>query len=211
MTIVEPAFDLMIEPEEDLRKINLAARTCYRSESVMDSEGYDPLRLPALLIKNGHEAMLEHASFSVRFQVSRAIANEIVRHRLCAFAQESQRYCNYSKDRFEHSVKFVRPRWVCENMLFYSDWVQDCVDIEDKYFAWLDKGVAPQNARGVLSNDVATTITVTANYREWRHLLQLRTAEGAHPDMRYIMKKLLAEPKAKVPVLFDDIGGDANV
>ena len=79
------------------------------------------------------------------------------------------------------------------------------VDCENNYFDLLKLGCSPQEARGVLPNDLKAEIMVTGNWREWRHCLKLRTAKDAHPDIRGVMRALCDWLKTQVPVVFDDI------
>lgn len=82
---------------------------------------------------------------------------------------------------------------------------------EKSYMHLLESGIKPEIARNVLPLSTATELVVTANIREWRHLLSLRISEFAHPQMRFIMRSLLDELKQKIPVLFDDINvGEQN-
>lgn len=191
----------------ELKQIERIARTCYKSEDKISRDLSSAKELIGNLIKNGHEAMLEHApSLSVKFVCDRAVSHELVRHRLASFAQESQRYCNYSKDKFDNNVTFIQPWWMDEeDDIGYSVWKKSCLQAERAYFDLLNFGYSPQQARGVLPNCTKTEIVVTANYREWRHILKLRTASDAHPDMRAMMQGLLDELKARIPVIFDDI------
>ena len=190
----------------EMKLIERMARICYKSEGAI-SEGTESAEaLIAGLIKKGHEAMLEHSSLSVLFQCDRAVSHELVRHRMASFAQESQRYCNYSKDRFGGEVCFIQPWWLDEeDDLGYSTWKKDCEKAEKAYFKLLEDGYSPQQARMVLPNCTKTEVGVTANYREWRHILKLRTAPDAHPDMRDLMSGLLTELKGKLPAVFGDI------
>ena len=77
--------------------------------------------------------------------------------------------------------------------------------IENSYNELIEKGARPEEARSILPNSLKTEIIVSANLREWRHLLKLRTAPQAHPQMRQIMIPLLSELKRKIPIIFDDI------
>ena len=190
----------------ELKVIERAARTCYKSEKNITDDGTSAKRLVTSLIKNGHEAMLEHGSLSVLFICDRAVSHELVRHRMAAFAQESQRYCNYSKDSFGGDVCFIQPWWMDEeDDLGYSTWKNLCLAAERAYFSLLNDGYLPQQARMVLPNCTKTEVVVTANYREWRHILKLRTAPEAHPDMRHMMNALLECLHKQLPVIFDDI------
>lgn len=190
---------------DELKRIERIARTCYKSEDKITEDLSSAIKLVGRLVKDGHEAMLEHGYLTVKFICDRAVSHELVRHRMASFAQESQRYCNYSQGRFGGDVTFLQPWWLDEDDMAWRIWRNACIDAEETYFKMLDLGYAPQNARLILPNCTKTEIVVTANWREWRHILQLRTAEDAHPDMRYLMGGLLAELKTKMPVLFDDI------
>lgn len=83
-------------------------------------------------------------------------------------------------------------------------WIAACKQAEFSYFAMLDYGCTPQEARSVLPNSTKTEVIITANMREWRHFLRLRTAPAAHPDMREVAKMLLAEMQTRYPAFFED-------
>jgi thymidylate synthase (FAD) len=151
---------------------------------------------------------------TVIFIVDRGVSHELVRHRLCAISQESTRYCNYSG-----SVTFVIPPWIklpegkflhddIEKLLSTPDklWAIGMIDAEWRYKKLLNQGWSPQQARSVLPNSLKTELAVTANFREWRHIIKLRTSKAAHPQMREIMLPFLEECKALLPVIFDNIG-----
>lgn len=194
---------------DELKRIERIARVCYKSEDKISLDGESAKKLVSSLIQNGHEAMLEHGYLTVKFICDRAISHELVRHRMASFAQESQRYCNYSQDRFDKNVTFIKPWWMDpEDDVGYSAWESSCLQAEKAYFKLLDYGYSPQQARMVLPNCTKTEIVVSANYREWRHILKLRCAKDAHPDMRHMMTELLEELKLTFPVIFDDIKGE---
>lgn len=132
------------------------------------------------------------------------VANGIVAHN----CQESTRYCNYSKDRIGGEITVIAPCFANEDRDGYGHWVCACEDAEYRYFVLLNSGWTPQEARSVLPNSLKTEVVMTANLREWRHILRLRTDKAAHPSMREVMVPLLAELKERVPVIFDDIGGE---
>lgn len=191
-------------------RIANAARTCYKAEVVNDPEQKFKLdkKLVKRLIESNHEAMLEHATLSVLFQTDRAVANELVRHRLASFAQESTRYVNYSKDKFEHSIRVIAPVELDVNIPAFRCWVHACMTAEREYFAMLESGATTEEARDVLPLCTATDIIMTTNIREWRHVLNLRAAGTTgkpHPKMKALMDPLLEELKEKLPTLFSDI------
>lgn len=189
-----------------LQKIEAAARTCYKSEGKIQ-EG-SAAKLVAGLIKSGHEAMLEHASVTVKFVVDRGISHELVRHRLASFAQESTRYCNYSKDDFGSEITFIIPEYLEYKSEGWNIWKESMKQAEDAYFKMLDFGLSPQQARAVLPNSLKTEVVMTANLREWRHFFKLRalgTTGKPHPQMLEVAVPLLEDMTNLIPVVFDDL------
>lgn len=189
-----------------LQKIEAAARTCYKSEGKIQ-EG-SAAKLVAGLIKSGHEAMLEHASVTVKFVVDRGISHKLVRHRLASFAQESTRYCNYSKDDFGSEITFIIPDYLEYKSEGWNIWKESMKQAEDAYFKMLDFGLSPQQARAVLPNSLKTEVVMTANLREWRHFFKLRalgTTGKPHPQMLEVAVPLLEDMKNLIPVVFDDL------
>ena len=262
MKLIKASTEIItpINGEEILKRIELAARTCYKSEdkigtfkicngckaynsdgqmiSVIEECKYGKvfehkfctaqnekvigivshIDLVNRLIQNKHEAMLEFGgNVTVKFICDRGVSHELVRHRLASFAQESTRYCNYGKD--EH-ISFIIPSWMnwnegeCTKATYsyinvghdgHNTWLNAMLDAEDRYNTLIKKGQSPQQARSVLPNSLKTEINVSANIREWRHILKLRIANAAHPDMQYLMRPLLDEFKEQIPILFNDI------
>lgn len=134
-----------------------------------------------------------HQDITMKFICDRGVSHEIVRHRVASFAQESTRYCNYSKDKFGSEITVVRPSWLKSEheqsdvtSEKYDNWLSGCRFAEAAYFLLLDKGCTPQEARSVLPNSLKTEIIVTMNLDGWNHFFDLRCAEGAHPDMREV-------------------------
>ena len=189
-----------------LEKIEKVARTCYKSEGKIQ-EG-SAAKMVASLIKSGHEAMLEHVSVTVKFVVDRGISHELVRHRLASFAQESTRYCNYSKDDFGSEITFIIPEYLNYKSAGWNTWKETMKACEDSYFKLLDIGLTPQEARAVLPNSLKTEVVMTANLREWRHFFKLRalgTTGKPHPQMLEVTVPLLEDFKQMIPVVFDDL------
>lgn len=201
MKIINQRFDILtsLDGYKILKHLELCGRVCYKSER--DITPKSCVEFVKRIIKNGHESVLEHYSFSVKFITNRAIANEIVRHRIASFSQESTRYCNYSSDKFDNEITVIKPTYSPGNV----DWSLSCDYAETKYFQLLKQGVSPQLARGVLPLDLKTELIMTANVREWRHFLKLRTAPDAHPQMRELAISLLTKLRGSIPVVFDDI------
>ena len=191
---------------DELRQIEYAGRTCYKSEDKITDD--TAKKFVENLIKRGHEAMLEHSSLSVKFICDRGVSHELVRHRMASFAQESTRYCNYSQDKFGKELIFIKPKFFKEGTDSYKYWENAMADAEICYFSMLDFGCTPQEARSVLPNSIKTEVVMTANYREWRHFFWLRAARKtgpAHPQMEELTVPLLYEVSGLIPVVFDDI------
>lgn len=232
MKLIKASYQIItpINGEEILKQIELAARTCYKSEDKIEYEdtapNFDEINvkdyyaksarvLIAKLLKLNHEAMLEFGGMiTVKFICDRGVSHELVRHRVASFAQESTRYCNYGKD--EH-IQFIIPCWFEElTEGNYDDiavttipeevgWMNTMLYCEESYNGLIKLGWSPQQARSVLPNSLKTEINISANIREWRHILKLRTASAAHPQMRELMCPLLDEFKSRIPILFNDI------
>lgn len=212
MKIIDAGFEILTPISEggisELRFLEKIARKCYKSEDKISEDGESANRLVGSLIKSKHEAMLEHMSLSVLFICDRGISHEIVRHRMASFAQESTRYCNYSRGKFGSEVTFIRPYNMNSDSTEFAIWESAMLTVERRYMELLSRGISPQMARSVLPNSLKTELVMTANLREWRHFLKLRAAgsTGApHPQMLEITVPLLIELQRTIPVVFDDI------
>ena len=205
MKIIKPSVEILddLNLEEILKKLELCGRVCYKSEDKITPES--AIKFISNIIKRGHESVLEHVSFSVRFICDRGVTHEIVRHRIASYSQESTRYCNYSKGQFNGEITVIEPCFLVPGTEGYDMWYRACQMAEQYYFSMLDWGCSPQEARAVLPNSLKTEIVMTANVREWRHFLKLRTSPAAHPQMREVANMLLMELNFLLPSLFDDI------
>lgn len=211
MKVIQQSYEILTDLsnpiETILKPIERAGRVCYKSENNITDDSC--LTFCKNILNRGHEAVIEHSQLSVRFIVDRAIANELVRHRIASYCQESTRYVNYSKDKFGNEIKVIEPEDLLpRNSIDYNIWWMSCKNAEEAYMAMLSNNVKPEIARNVLPLSTATEIIMTANIREWRNVMKLRTSSRAHPQMRSIMRKLLDEFKSKIPVLFDDIDAE---
>ena len=250
MKMIKPSYQIMtpINGEEILKSIELAARTCYKSEAKIGSlikcsgcifpmdckkgimkfcnfkrseKQTIVLGVPSekeliynKLMRLGHDAMIEFGGMiTVKFICDRGVSHELVRHRLCSFAQESTRYCNYGKQ--EH-VQFIIPNWldikegiIDGNGQFDSptrQYISVLANAEFNYNLLIKEwNWTPQQARSVLPNSLKTEINLSANTGEWRHIFKQRTSKAAHPQMRELMIPLLEEFKKRIPLLYDDI------
>jgi len=200
MKIIEPSVELLWVTPDAEKQIEIAGRTCYKSEDKITAES--SAAFCKKLVKIGHHAMLEHASASFRIITDRGITHEIVRHRLASYAQESTRYCNYSKNGFGE-CSFIEPPGL--DIVQKTCWKGECVLAEVSYLTLLNAGCLPQIARSVLPTCLKTEIVMTANLREWRHFITLRIAKAAHPQIRPIARKILVNLLELAPNVFDDL------
>lgn len=201
MNIVKPGFviESSVDASRILENLERYGRTAYKSEEkITSTSSADFIRG---IIKSGHESVIEHEYLTVRFICDRGVTHEIVRHRLVSYTQESTRYCNYSKK----GITYIDPG----DFVLEQDDLSLLKVIEDHYNKKIKQGRTPQQARYFLPNGLKTEIVCTANLREWRHILKLRTAKTAHPQMREIMTPLLRRLKELLPIVFDDIDPDA--
>ncbi len=210
MRIIKPSISFItpLNQEVVLKRLEEIGRTCYKSEGKITDDSAGPF--VQRIIARGHESVLEHCSFSVRFTVDRGVSHELVRHRLASYSQESTRYCNYAQNGFGGQITVIEPCYLERGTRAYNRWKEACSDAEDAYFDMLEWGCTPQEARAVLPNSLKTEIVMTANIREWRTVLKLRTSKAAHPQMREAMMLVMYRLHSEMPVLFGDIWEDLN-
>jgi thymidylate synthase (FAD) len=211
MKIIEQQWQYINKPiyEELLRKIEYAGRTCYGSLiSEETRENFIKKR-----IEQGHESIIEHGSITVEIQTDRGVSHELVRHRIASYSQSSTRYIKYKGD-----IEFVLPVWFRNieerswndsALLQYNIWQNACIESEKAYHDSLGLCMRAEQARTVLNHSVSTNIIVTANLREWRHILKERTPKWVHPQMRDIMCSILNSFIVDFPVFFNDIKIDS--
>lgn len=277
MKLIESSVQI-IEEKDPYKMIELAGRTCYKSEDKITENSAK--EFVDRMIKLGHGAMLEHGTvyltitatspevrkyeinpysrvkkisvdgingrayittnyrvlvenkwlddlkyqcdptpshekrITAKFICDRGVSHEFVRHRVFSFAQESQRYCNYNKDKFNNELTFIKPTWLNIPTGDYTYWDGDWCDIDNMKiqlpsdngvadnFLWclnnarmqyrllINKGLKPQEARGVLPNATKTELVMTGFESDWEHFLSLRTSKNAHPDAQRLSLKL---------------------
>ena len=205
---------LTTEPAESiLARIELATRTCYRSEDKITEGSAEKLIRGCL--KRGHESIIEHGSLTFEVICDRGVSHQLVRHRMASYSQESTRYCAYNKDKFGNQLTFIKPYWVDE-----PNHEEDVKAIdratayaEEAYLDMLNKGTPPDIARCILPNCLATKIIVTMNMRELRHFIKLRASKYAHGDIQIIAKQMYKIIKDYgLGVFVEDIDiGDDNI
>lgn len=149
------------------------------------------------LIMWGHLSPFEHCSARVKITTNRAIANELVRHRHCAFTQESTRYCQYD------DLTVIRPGWfdfsLEKNKFTIKRYMEYLDETQSLYRYMIKSGVPAEQARGILPLDTATTLVMTANLREWISVFKLRCDAASHPQMIELMSKIKEEFVRRLP------------
>lgn len=203
MKIIDPSSKLIWITPNCEKVIEEAARICYKSTSE-EKVNEDFL---ISLWKNKHHSVFEHSCASFVLVVDRGISHELVRHRLASYSQESTRFCNYSKDRFGNEISVIVPAYFLgrEDKKEFKIWKECMENCEKSYLNLLCSNVKPQFARSVLPTCLKTEIQITANFREWLHILKLRLGKNAHPDMRFIMTKIKEILEEKSPLIFNKI------
>lgn len=244
MKLIESSVQI-IEEKDPYKMIELAGRTCYKSEDKITENSAK--EFVDRMIKLGHGAMLEHGTIYLRiretvngnippamlywrhltnstyskviykieadhpyegnygvlyittkFICDRGVSHEFVRHRVFSFAQESTRYCNYSKDKFGNELTFIKPSWSYFKNISYKDagyfdgdvFESSLKKAESCYFKLIEKGWKPQQARQVLPNATKTELVMTGFESDWEHFFELRCSGAAHPDARKLADEL---------------------
>lgn len=207
MKVIDQSVEFIDEPDWNLllKHLETCGRICYKSEQKIVANSANGFIKK--IINLGHESVLEHAGFTVKFTCDRGISHQIVRHRLASYSQESTRYCNYINKEFGSEICVIKPFFFDEKSENYKIWYEACLQSEKKYFALIKNGAKPEEARSVLPNSLKTDLVMTANMREWRHFLKLRTAPEAHPQIRQLSIILLNKLLERANVLFADISG----
>ena len=194
MKIIEPSATLIdpVNADDIYRKLERCGRVSHLSES------NDAAQFVRNIIRRGHESVLEHVSLTFHIICDRAIQNELVRHRHASFTAESTRYIKYDE------LTFIETYWGIEQR---AGWAQYCKALETAYKQMV-LSIPPEQARAVLPLCLKSELYMTANLREWRHILRLRTSKAAHPQMRLIMNQILNVFRDTLPVIVEDITND---
>lgn len=182
--------------EDILDKIETAGRTCYKSTKKDDIKAKE--QFVRGLIKRGHESVIEHECLTLKVITDRAIANEIVRHRLSSYSQQSSRYVDLS------NLKAILPMNIEKDEIGLEivKCLQQC---ESSYEKLIDMGVKKDIARSVLPLATATELVMTMNFRSLRHFLKLRLHKSAHENIREIARQIYDIVKNKYPVFIEDL------
>lgn len=223
MLLVKP--EIQVENYDGIKimkNIEKACRTCYRSEGLITEDSYK--KLLKNCINRGHESILEHEKITIRMVCDIGVYKDLTRHRFGSFSIESTRYCNYGKDKFDNEIKFIEPVFYTPGVMEeYNDPIKknDCLKtqywercmkfIESDYMDMTNiVGAKPDELRMLLPHSTAAEVTMTANIREWRHILGLRCSKAAHPAIRQLLIPLLLKFKEDMPELFSAIDYDTD-
>lgn len=198
MEIVKTKVELMDNKpyEAILDKIETAGRNCYKTQVKRDIAEKE--KFIRRSISWEHESIIEHECLTFKITTDRAIANEIVRHRLSSYSQESSRYVNVS------NMKVVLPLKAEDK--YTTNKILDCYrECEKTYRDLLENGVKRDVARSVLPLGMATDIIMTMNFRSLRHFLKLRLDKSAHENIREVARQIYDILKEKYPVFVEDL------
>jgi len=191
---------IVITPDSG-RVIEQAGRTCYRSAS---KTGPDSKKdFIHKIIENGHHSVLEHAYATFRItEVSRSFTHQLVRHRLCAFSQRSQRYVD------EKSFAFVEPKSIRERPEAHDLFGEFMAEAEDAHCRLQKLGINNEDARFVLPNAVQSEIVISANFRQLRHIFCVRCDRHAQWEIREVALQMLRIMKKEASSVFGDFEVD---
>ena len=209
MQIVKPKIEYEdFDGVKMMKKIERACRTCYRSEGLITDDSYKKLLTKCISV--GHESVLEHEKITVRITSDNGFLKDITRHRAgTSFSNESTRYCNYSKDKFTNSIKFIEPVY-SDDKEKYAIWKKAMQQMEDCYMEMAALGATADELRMMLPYSTSAEMTMTCNIRQWRHVLTLRCSKHTHPSIRQVLIPFLLFLKQEMPELFNDIPYDED-
>ena len=208
MRLVEPWIKVEnFDGVKIMKRIERACRTCYRSEDKISEESYKNLLTNCL--NRGHESVLEHEKITVRIYSDIGTYKDLTRHRFASFSVESTRYCSYNKDKYGNEIAVVNPVYM-EDKEVFETWKKAIEDMEKAYMKMKELGASTDMCREILPHSTAAEYTMTANIREWKHILELRTTNHVHPAIRQVLIPLLLLFKEQMPEIFGDIEFDTE-
>jgi thymidylate synthase (FAD) len=198
----KPVVKLISKPENILKTVYTACRTCYSAMSPVDmyENGADEekmLKLIRNVVASGHHSTIEHIQVSFAISnVSRACTHQLVRHRLMSFSQKSQRYVQ-EKGQFDYLI----PPTIEKNPELKEKFISFMGEISDKYQEFVNAGIPAEDARAVLPNAAASSMVASLNLREMIHLAQLRLCTRAQYEIRMLVKGMCEELTKQEPWL----------
>ncbi len=208
MRLVEPWIKVeKFDGIKIMKRIERACRTCYRSEDKISEDSYKNLLTNCL--NRGHESVLEHEKITVRIYSDIGSYKDLTRHRFASFSVESTRYCSYNKDKYGNEIAIIDPVYI-EDKEIYATWKNAMEEMEKSYMKMKELGATTDMCREILPHSTAAEYTMTANIREWKHILELRTTNHVHPAIRQILIPLLLLFKEQMPEIFGNIEYDTD-
>ena len=199
MKIVPHSVTLLHSTPDPERLIERAGRVCWKSEDRITETSHVAFIRMLLDPSRKHESVLEHASAGFLIQTDRGISHELVRHRIASYSQSSTRYCSYADE-----ITVIKPSNIPDDGVDFCIFCATCEYAEMGYLGLIRQGQKPQIARSVLPTCLATEVVMTANFREWRHFLNLRLAPSAHPDMRVVAGLIRDQLVELAPTVFEE-------
>jgi thymidylate synthase (FAD) len=199
--MLTPKVELLSITPNAEKLIEAAGRTSYMSfdRQVQDSEK----RFIRMLVKSGHHSVLEHAYATFRISgASRSFTHQLVRHRLCSIIQQSQRYVD------ESNFNYIEPDSIKKNREAHSVFVDFMNKAKEAYLKLSGLKIKKEDARYVLPNAVESQVVVSANFREWRHVIGLRGKAQAQWEIRRVTIEILKILKHHAPTVFGDFEVD---
>ena len=190
----KPVVKLISKPENILKTVYTACRTCYSAMSPVemyesDTDEEKMLKLIRNVVASGHHSTIEHIQVSFAISnVSRACTHQLVRHRLMSFSQKSQRYVQ-EKGQFDYLI----PPTIEKDPELKRKFVDFMGEISDKYQEFVEAGIPAEDARAVLPNAASSSMVASLNLREMIHLAQLRLCTRAQYEIRMLVKGMCDE------------------
>lgn len=203
MRIIEPTVSIITPRshiDDYVRLLEEFGATAYKGMHQITGDSADDF-VQRYIIERGHESILEHLVLSARFICDRSASHQLVRHRIAAYTQESQRVTSYTD-----GIEVVCPPDIRGNADAFEAWQKAMVTAEEQYRALINAGVKPEDARSVLPQCVKTEVVATFNLRTWRHVFLRRALNmRAQWQIRELMLKLLKDMHELLPVVFADL------
>ena len=196
MIAIKQSVELItpIDTKATMERLERAARTCYQSFGRIEEGSADKLIRRCLAMH--HESVIEHESASFRIVTDRGVLAELTRHRLASYSVESTRYCCY-----KGGIAVIEPPGLTQDQR--ASWMRSCLVAEETYKEMIEWGAVPQIARAVLPTCLKVEMVATANLREWMHIIRLRTARAAHPQIREVVSMIRAILADRLPAIFE--------
>jgi thymidylate synthase (FAD) len=195
--MLNPKVELLSITPDAEKLIEAAGRTSYLS---FDKQGEETeKRFIRMLIKSEHLSVLEHAYATFRISgASRSLTHQLVRHRLCSFIQQSQRYVD------ERNFHYIEPDSIRKDPEAHSVFIDFMDQAREAYLALSRLKIKKEDARYVLPNAVESQIVVSANFREWRHIIELRGKPQSQWEFRRVAIEILKILRNHAPTVFGD-------